>query len=50
MATLGEMSAGVAHELSQPLNTIKIGSDFLQTMVEKGRAIPRATSRRWRRR
>ncbi|MGE5311767.1 MAG: ATP-binding protein [Nitrospirota bacterium] len=39
MATLGEMSAGVAHELSQPLNTIKIGSDFLQTMVEKGRAI-----------
>jgi PAS domain S-box-containing protein len=40
MATLGEMSAGVAHELSQPLNTIKLGSEFLQTMVEKGRRIP----------
>lgn len=39
MATLGEMSAGVAHELNQPLNTIKIGNDFLKKMVQKGRPI-----------
>ncbi len=29
MKTLGEMSAGMAHELNQPLNAIKMGSDFL---------------------
>ena len=29
MKTLGEMSAGIAHELNQPLNAIKMGSDFL---------------------
>lgn len=40
MATLGEMSAGVAHELNQPLNTIKVGSDFLRMMTEQGKAIP----------
>jgi C4-dicarboxylate-specific signal transduction histidine kinase len=40
MTTLGEMSAGIAHELNQPLNTIKIGSDFLKTMVQKGQSIP----------
>ena len=39
MTTLGEMSAGIAHELNQPLNTIKIGSDFLKTMVQKGQSI-----------
>jgi PAS domain S-box-containing protein len=36
MATLGEMSAGVAHELNQPLNAIRIGSDLLKKMVERG--------------
>jgi PAS domain S-box-containing protein len=40
MTTLGEMSAGIAHELNQPLNTIKIGNDYLKTMIGKGRAIP----------
>jgi len=36
MATLGEMSAGVAHELNQPLNAIRIGSDLLRKMVDRG--------------
>lgn len=40
MKSLGEMSAGIAHELNQPLNAIKMGSDFLAMMVEQRRAIP----------
>ena len=40
MKTLGEMSAGIAHELNQPLNAIKMGSEFLDMMVESGRRIP----------
>jgi len=39
MATLGEMSAGIAHELNQPLNAIKMGSDFLGLQMEMGRAV-----------
>jgi PAS domain S-box-containing protein len=39
MATLGEMSAGVAHELNQPLNAIKVGSEFLLTMAEQSRTL-----------
>ena len=34
MATLGEMSAGVAHELNQPLTVIKTGSSFLLRKVK----------------
>ena len=34
MTTLGEMSAGIAHELNQPLNAIKMGSEFLEMMIE----------------
>jgi len=34
MKSLGEMSAGMAHELNQPLNAIKMGSDFLAMMME----------------
>jgi histidine kinase len=42
MKSLGEMSAGIAHELNQPLNAIKMGSDFLGMMVEANREIPPA--------
>lgn len=35
MATLGEMATGVAHELNQPLNVIKIGADFFQKMAAR---------------
>jgi len=40
MTTLGEMSAGIAHELNQPLNAIKMGSEFLKMMLEERKAIP----------
>jgi len=40
MTTLGEMSAGIAHELNQPLNAIKMGNEFLKVMIEKGREVP----------
>ncbi len=43
MATLGEMSAGVAHELNQPLNAIRIGCDFFLKSLAKGRPIPPET-------
>lgn len=36
LKSLGEMSAGMAHELNQPLNAIKMGSDFLQWSSKKG--------------
>jgi len=41
MKSLGEMSAGIAHELNQPLNAIKMGSDFLTMMVERNLEIPK---------
>lgn len=40
MATLGEMSTGMAHELNQPLNAIKLGSEFLQKMIELEGSVP----------
>jgi PAS domain S-box-containing protein len=40
MTMLGEMSAGVAHELNQPLNAIKMGNEYLKMMVEQGNSIP----------
>jgi histidine kinase len=40
MTTLGEMSAGIAHELNQPLNAIKMGSEYLKMMVESQKMIP----------
>jgi histidine kinase len=39
MATLGEMSAGVAHELNQPLSVIKTASNYLLKKIRKGEAI-----------
>jgi len=44
MAILGEMSAGVAHELNQPLNAIRIGSDILKKMVARGNSIDPETA------
>lgn len=40
MTTLGEMSAGIAHELNQPLNAIKMGNEFIDMMIEKKGTIP----------
>jgi PAS domain S-box-containing protein len=42
LTTLGEMAAGVAHELNQPLSTIQIGTDFFRDMVRRGQEIPPA--------
>lgn len=39
LATLGEMAAGIAHELNQPLNVMKVGSDFLRKMVDRGKKV-----------
>ncbi len=39
MTTLGEMSAGIAHELTQPLNAIKIGNDYLKRKIETGKTV-----------
>jgi C4-dicarboxylate-specific signal transduction histidine kinase len=33
------MSAGVAHELNQPLNAIRIGGDLLKKIVERGEVL-----------
>ncbi|WP_285905849.1 ATP-binding protein [Pseudodesulfovibrio pelocollis] len=41
MKSLGEMSAGVAHEINQPLNAIKMGSDFLYLMGEENADVPK---------
>ncbi len=41
MKSLGEMSAGIAHELNQPLNAIKMGSDFLEMVVAGNYDVPR---------
>jgi C4-dicarboxylate-specific signal transduction histidine kinase len=35
MPSLGGMSAGIVHELNQPLNAIKMGSEFLTMMVSQ---------------
>ena len=36
LATLGTMAAGIAHEMSQPLNIIKITADDCGLMIEEG--------------
>jgi PAS domain S-box-containing protein len=37
MATLGEMATGIAHELNQPLNVIRLGCDYLTKTRKTGR-------------
>jgi histidine kinase len=39
MATLGEMATGIAHELNQPLNVIRVGADFFAKMTKRGEKI-----------
>ena len=39
MTTVGTMAAGMAHELSQPLNVILIGSDFILKKAKRGESI-----------
>jgi len=41
MATLSEMATGVAHELNQSLNMLKVGADFFRKMAERNETIPR---------
>jgi C4-dicarboxylate-specific signal transduction histidine kinase len=40
MTSLGEMSAGIAHELNQPLNAINLGNVYLKKMVDENKEIP----------
>lgn len=42
MPTMVGMSTGVAHELNQPLNAIKMGSDFLKMMIAQKTKIKEA--------
>ncbi len=39
MTNLEKMSAGIAHEINQPLNAIKMGSEYLVMMNEKNKKI-----------
>ncbi|MGD9208457.1 MAG: PAS domain S-box protein, partial [Syntrophobacterales bacterium] len=39
MATLGEMSAGVAHELNQPLSVIKTSASFLSKKIDRNEQV-----------
>jgi len=39
MATLGEMATGIAHELNQPLNVMRMGADYLAKMIKRGEKI-----------
>ncbi len=40
MTTLGQMAAGIAHEINQPLNIMQVTADFLQKMIDRGQQIP----------
>ena len=42
MATLGEMATGIAHELNQPLNVIRLGSDYLVKRIKSGKDLSAA--------
>jgi signal transduction histidine kinase len=43
LATLGEMSTGMAHELNQPLNVISLATSNLRFTIKKGKATPENT-------
>ncbi|CAA7617117.1 Signal transduction histidine kinase [Candidatus Terasakiella magnetica] len=40
LATLGEMAAGLVHELSQPLNIIRLTAEGALMLIERGKATP----------
>lgn len=40
LATLGEMSTGMAHELNQPLNVISLATSNLRFAIKKGKLTP----------
>ena len=40
MSALGTMASGIAHELNQPLNVIKVGSDFFIKMIDRKKIDP----------
>lgn len=44
MATLGQMAAGVSHELSQPLNILSMGLEGLRMRLARGEGSPRETA------
>ncbi len=39
MTTLGQMAAGIAHEINQPLNVIQVCADYFAKMIGRGQAI-----------
>lgn len=39
MTTLGQMAAGMAHEINQPLNVIQVCADFLLKMTRKSKPL-----------
>lgn len=40
LATLGEMAAGLVHELAQPLNVIRLSAEGALLFIERGKATP----------
>lgn len=40
LATLGEIAAGLVHELSQPLNIIRLAAEGAVMLIERGKATP----------
>jgi PAS domain S-box-containing protein len=40
LAALGEMAAGIVHELAQPLNVIRMAAESAQMLIERGAASP----------
>lgn len=39
LTTLGQMAAGIAHEINQPLNVIQVCADFFNKMMDRGHTI-----------